>query len=98
MTKNMIYFIPKRLYIQEEKIMHRRITALLLILLLLFGVFACKGPDVQPDGEATPMPQLEDEYFLPKEDGTKQLTIYCEKDSAAHRMAAEKKIRYALVK
>lgn len=28
----------------------------------------------------------------------KQLTIYCEKDSAAHRMAAEKKIRYALVK
>ena len=61
--------------------MHRRITALLLILLLLFGMFACKGPDVQPDGEATPMPQLEDEYFLPKEDGTKQLTIYWKADS-----------------
>ena len=61
--------------------MRRRITALLLILLLLFGMFACKGPDVQPDGEATPMPQLEDEYFLPKEDGTKQLTIYWKADS-----------------
>ena len=56
--------------------MQRRVIAMLLILLLTFGMFACNGSNAKPDGEATPVPAIEDEYFLPKEEGTKQLTIY----------------------
>ena len=61
--------------------MRRRIIAMLLILLMTFGVFACTEPAADPDADATPLPQLEDEYFLPREDGCNQLTIYWKADS-----------------
>ncbi len=81
--------------------MQKRALAMLLILLMVFGAFACSGNTPQPTeptqkpAEATqpataptPAPQtgteplapLADEYFLPKEEGTKQLTIYWKAD------------------
>ncbi|MCR5690349.1 MAG: hypothetical protein K6G71_08890, partial [Clostridiales bacterium] len=87
--------------------MQKRAIAMLLILLLTFGAFACSGteqpgetaaptqtaevtppethetpaPSEAPAAEATPILPLADEYFLPKEDGTKQLTIYWKADT-----------------
>ena len=75
--------------------MQKRVIAILMILLLAFGAFACNGTEqpVQPTQEAevtppevhetpvpTEAPAVDDEYFLPKEDGTKQLTIYWKAD------------------
>ena len=72
--------------------MQKRILAILLICLMVCGAFACAGTDqpVTPTDAANteapadtsetqpsdgPVAQS-DEYFLPKEEGTKQLTLY----------------------
>ena len=72
--------------------MRKRGTALLLALLLALGAFACTGTQptqetpapveteltetpAPVETEATPAPATE-EYFLPKEDGCNQLTLY----------------------
>ena len=84
--------------------MQKRAIAMLLILLLALGAFACNGtnqpaeptptqaaeippethetpaPTEAPQPETTGLQPLPDEYFLPKEDGTKQLTIYWKAD------------------
>ena len=77
--------------------MQKRMIAILLTCLLICGVFACTGGTDQPavpteaaetaKTEATSEPQptegtaIDGEYFLPHEDGTKQLTLYWKADS-----------------
>ena len=55
--------------------MQKRWIACLLALLMVLGMFACQKKE-EPEQEAAP-----DEYFLEKEDGCNQLTLYWKADS-----------------
>ncbi len=76
--------------------MQRRWIACVLAVLMLFGLFGCSGKPAEekpekPQAETTePAPEkpaeahidpLPDEYFLPKEEGMNQLTVYWKSDS-----------------
>ena len=68
--------------------MQKRWIACLLALLMILGLFACGGQQPAADNPAeteapavSGLEPLPDEYFLPKEDGKNQLTVYWKADS-----------------